>query len=159
MRSGKTGDPPFEVTRTGRIDWMFAPGFRRNARKPKCSWTYAAMIDCTSGGMTKLWFWSQVFKACGSVAVSWTVSYGPTTSCFVTVTPPPEPSEAAPADGALEERAPPQFWGAAGQFRGGAWIVVVLMASSAPKSASELSPTVTSAVMGSTHANSAGLPR
>src|SRR5690242_15933747 len=101
---------------------------------------------------------SQVWSAAGSVAFSWTVRYGPTTSCFVTVTPPPLPASALPADGALSES--PRFWqlGGGGQFCGGEMICVCVLLSSAPKTTSALRPTSTVPEIGSTHANDDGSP-
>src|SRR5262245_39437657 len=108
------------------------------------------MTGFTSAGTLNLLSASHFSSAPGSVAFSCTVSYGPTTSRFVTVTPPPPESSAPAADGAAFRN--PQS-GGGGQLRGGALTRVCVIWSSVPKTTSALSPTATSPTIGSTHAN------
>ena len=95
------------------------------------------------------------------MAFSCTVSYGPTTSCFVTWTPPG--AALASAEPELSEAAPkPELrllhCGAAGQLTGGATMLVRVMPSSVWKTMSALRPTVTVPEIGRTQANDEGLP-
>ena len=113
MRSGSESEAPGAVTRTGRIAWM--PWFGRSfiARKSKPSFTYWSMIGFTSAGIWKPLSASHWFSALESVACSCTVAYGPTFSCFVTVTPPPAPSCGGAARAACAE-VPRQLLGGPG---------------------------------------------
>src|SRR4051812_17513483 len=131
MRSGRTALAPVVVTRTGRMSWTDLPGTSLIARKSNFSATYLSTTGCTSAGTLNPLVWSHCSSAFASVALSCTVSYGPTTSCFVTTTPDggAAASDAAePAWGELNELRLQD--GGDGQLRGGATMLVRVMPSS-----------------------------
>src|SRR5262245_58373228 len=105
------------------------------------------MIGATSAGISYPCDSSQVFSAAGSCEESCTVSYGPTTSSAMTVTPPPVALLAVgptPEDGpaAPAPLLPPQT-GGPGHVMVGETTSVFVSASSCEKRASELRPIVT----------------
>src|SRR5215472_7752196 len=115
------------------------------------------MTGCTSVGMSKPFVANQALSALGSVDLSCTVAYGPIVCWLRTVTPASVEVLAAVAS-AEEASAPPQEQKVEGHDNLGATIVVCVACSSAEKTASELSPTVTWPWIGSTQAKSAGEP-
>jgi hypothetical protein len=102
---------------------------------------------------------SQLSRAVGSVDCSCTVWYGPTVCWLRTVTggtpasPAPPPLLLPPAAPAFKAQEHDGHVGGVGDS-----MVVLVTASSAENTTSELSPTVTAPRMGSTHANDCGLP-
>ena len=117
------------------------------------------MIGFTSAGMSKPLSVSHVSSALESVAWSCTVAYGPTFSCFVTVTPPGRrvAPRRAPRRG-VRSRRRRSCWAAPGSSAAGGVICVAVSASTEANRTSALSPTSTVPWMGSTHANDVGLP-